>query len=486
MEYILITEKEENELLKKEENELLEFKKSSNSIPDSFWETYSAFCNTKGGKIYLGIKENFDERKKEIIGVENSEKIIKDLLNMLSNNRKVSYNIVSNEDIKILKTNSGKKIIEINVKEVPWEYRPVYINGQEQKCYKRLGDGDYLLTFEEVKIYFRNAKPNIDSQILPEVYSMKDLDITSVISYKERVSFRYPFKGYEKLTIEEFLLEIGAVRKNRENNKIVLTKGCLLFLGKYNSIKEIYTSFHLDYLNKKGKNLRWSDRVVTDEPNILEMNIFNFFNIVLQKIRLEFKNEFELDENEMRIEEVKIDEVVREVLVNCLAHADYDNYHRNTKIEINDERIVFVNPGIMMISIEEFFLGGHSIPRNEILMKMFRLLGFSERQGMGGPEIQRIIQNNELQIPKIETDLEKTEVKIFLKKVMKNQNKFSKEIKRIRSIILNSENGSTYREIKEITKLTEYKIRKSINELLENKEIIKVGNGVSTRYIKIK
>ena len=36
----------------------LEFKESKNALPHSFWESYSAFANTDGGIILLGIKED--------------------------------------------------------------------------------------------------------------------------------------------------------------------------------------------------------------------------------------------------------------------------------------------------------------------------------------------------------------------------------------------------------------------------------------------
>ena len=41
----------------------------------------------------------------------------------------------------------------------------------------------------------------------------------------------------------------------------------------------------------------------------------------------------------------------------------------------------------MLVSKEQFVIGGDSRTRNEVIMKLFRLLGASERQGFGGPLI---------------------------------------------------------------------------------------------------
>ena len=41
------------EMLSIGENKEIEFKESKNKIPKSLWETYSAFCNSRGGIIVL-------------------------------------------------------------------------------------------------------------------------------------------------------------------------------------------------------------------------------------------------------------------------------------------------------------------------------------------------------------------------------------------------------------------------------------------------
>ena len=49
-----------SKILKDGERVTLECKKARNNVPNSMWETYSAFANTYGGIILLGVVEHND------------------------------------------------------------------------------------------------------------------------------------------------------------------------------------------------------------------------------------------------------------------------------------------------------------------------------------------------------------------------------------------------------------------------------------------
>lgn len=86
------------------ESKYIEYKKSRKGLSNDIWSTYSAFANTEGGTIYLGIEEKKIEDKKVFVsvGVEDPEKMIEDFWNALYGRSKVSQNILSNKELKLL------------------------------------------------------------------------------------------------------------------------------------------------------------------------------------------------------------------------------------------------------------------------------------------------------------------------------------------------------------------------------------------------
>lgn len=83
----------------------MECKKAQNSIPDSVYETYSSFADTKGGTIVLGVDEDktkINPKERFIVcGINNPEKHREDFWNTI-NSQKVNANILIDDDVYML------------------------------------------------------------------------------------------------------------------------------------------------------------------------------------------------------------------------------------------------------------------------------------------------------------------------------------------------------------------------------------------------
>ena len=236
-------------LINVHEKYYIELKKAS-ELPNTFWDSYSSFCNTSGGWIILGVIEGHP--KNEIVGVANPEKTIISLWDQLSNMNKVSYRNIDNQDVNTYIID-GKTIIIVYVKEAAESMKPVFIGGKLENSWIRTGDGDRRVNRDELSAFMRNAQPGQDN--LPaDNFTMEDLDLDSVITYKERVSKRFPKKKYIEMENSQFLTEIGACYKDRNTGVLKIRRGTLLFLGKCSSIKELFPHYHLDFFNRRGKN----------------------------------------------------------------------------------------------------------------------------------------------------------------------------------------------------------------------------------------
>ena len=93
-------------------------------IPKDFWPTYSAFANTSGGIILLGVSE--DEEGFHVLGIQEQHQVRVELWTQLNNREKVSANLLTEQDIQPL-TLGGHTIIAVRVPQATRQQRPVYI-----------------------------------------------------------------------------------------------------------------------------------------------------------------------------------------------------------------------------------------------------------------------------------------------------------------------------------------------------------------------
>lgn len=119
-------------------------------LPHDIWETYSAFANTQGGDIFLGLRE-LGPGKYELAGIRDAEKVVAEFMQGVNDTRVVSANILCIDSVGILHI-EGKALIHINVPRASIYLRPVYVGTDPlQGSFIRTGSSDIKLFPERVR-----------------------------------------------------------------------------------------------------------------------------------------------------------------------------------------------------------------------------------------------------------------------------------------------------------------------------------------------
>ena len=133
------------------ENNRIEAKEALGVLPESIWETYSAFANTDGGVILLGVEE-LPDKALHALDILDPQWLIEDFWKLVNDPAVVSANILAEEAVQI-HTVDGKQIIAITVPKATLAQLPVYIGSDPYKgSYRRYGEGDYRIPIEEIRI----------------------------------------------------------------------------------------------------------------------------------------------------------------------------------------------------------------------------------------------------------------------------------------------------------------------------------------------
>ena len=167
------------ELIYQGEKVDIECKKAEKSVPKSAYESYSAFANTKGGYIILGVREDktkTNPKERFIIqGIEDAPKQKEDFWNTINGN-KVNINLLTDDDVKIVEDGSISLIV-IHVPRADFNMRPVYVGENPYKgTYKRNHEGDYHMSEYEVDALIRDKNPEGNDSVVLQGYTMEDIE----------------------------------------------------------------------------------------------------------------------------------------------------------------------------------------------------------------------------------------------------------------------------------------------------------------------
>lgn len=318
---------------------------------DEYLKTVSAFANTDGGTLWIGIKDDGS-----IKGIDDSKKLLEDIPNKIINYLGILC------DVNLRKKES-KELIEIKVKpsNVPISYHGKY--------YKRIGTTTRELTGHELTTFLlQKSGKTWDEQEMDGI-TMKDLDNKTIKSFqvdcKERNANISKERNIDTLLEKLFL-------KDKKKFK----RACVLLFGK---IPQKYFTTAKIRIAKFKTNTEFTD------DQVVSGNLFVQLNSILDLLKAKYiKIETRITgmQNEEVWEYPKV--AVREALLNAIVHKDY-GATMPINIKVFDNKIVFINAGELPLGLNtsDLSIEHKSKPRNVLIAENFKEAKYIEVYGTG-------------------------------------------------------------------------------------------------------
>lgn len=397
-------------LVAKSENAAVEFKRAKGGVPADFWPSYSAFANTDGGTVILGIREK--DGKREIEGLPDAEKTVADIWNAVNNAEKISANVLFNESVYPVEVD-GKRLVVVEVPRAERTVRPVYVGADVFKgSYRRNGEGDYHCSRETVEGMIRDKCAETADNCVIDEMTVADLNADTIRRYRMYFSQLRPGHVWSGLSDEGFLMKIGAAVRGRDG-VVHPTMAGLVCFGDFNEITNVLPYFFLDYREHLSPDVRWTDRVCSGDAN-WSGNVFDFFFRINQSITAGVKVPFKIaSDNVTRVDDTPVHKALREVLANALIHADYHG-RRGIVIDKYPKRLEVSNPGTLRMSKSVAIAGGTSDARNGKIFNIFSLVRIGERSGMGLSSLYGVWEKEKFAEPSIVESYEPDRTKVMV------------------------------------------------------------------------
>lgn len=378
-----MTKEELLQQLSKNEWDDFEVKEAQNDLPKSIWETVSAFSNTSGGWIILGVKEkrNNGSSQFEICGVLNPEKIEQNFIGVLRSQTKFNVHISVSAQRFII----DKKVVLAFYIPVSLN-KPVFFN-EYKNIFIRTGSGDQRASDFEVNTIIREQEFGIRSEREVPETSFDDINPSSLDTYRNCLRYDNPSLSYNDLSDKDFCKKIGILTKQER-----LTIGSLLMFGKRDSVVGICPNFWIDYIEIPGTSYNDASRRYTFRLQEQD-NIWESYQLIYQRLRNHVDNPYNPQPNGVAPDDETLLYCIREGLVNLCAHSDYFSPAHPT-IRVFTDRIMLQNPGRFsfdIANIENQQIA--SMPRNPNIIRFFRYAKLSENAGYG---IDKILKWKEL------------------------------------------------------------------------------------------
>ncbi|MCG7847813.1 MAG: helix-turn-helix domain-containing protein [ANME-2 cluster archaeon] len=348
------------ELICRGESETLEFKESF-SLRDEIGAAISAFSNTKGGVVLIGVTD--------VGGVKGID---------------VGANTIENEAgyikrhtdppifpfIKVFEVD-GKNVVAIEVEES--SDKPIFV---KKYAHKRVGKSNHRMLSSEMRRLAHEDKPKLlwDERICEDA-GLEDIDEEKVRWFLEKARFERRLEVSYDTPIIDALERLNLIKKNN------LTDAAILLFGK--RPQKFFLQSKVRCARYKGTtpvdfiDLRVIEGTIVDQVDDAEKFILSHIKKAAKIVGFKRVEALEYPLN-----------ALREAIVNAICHRDYASSGDIT-IGIFDDRIEISNPGtlpepLMPVDLKHKHM---SIPRNPLVANAFFMIRNVEQWGEGTNKI---------------------------------------------------------------------------------------------------
>jgi predicted HTH transcriptional regulator len=481
-------------LLAKGECEILDFKEQledkiafgkslKNFAPkyDELAKDVVAFANKKGGFLFVGIEDKTKEINPEF---EYSDSKVFELI------RQIQDRTVPSITIKPHKVNVNG--LDVLVLEVPFTAQLHRTSKSEYLI--RSNDGNRPIeTYEMATVQAEKGLIVFDQKTwdLPldgrgndkqgnPIPGWQDIEKTRDLFL--RIQREKPQSPYLKNNSPEFTETLGLIKE--VNGKSLPTTTGILFIGNTKALKELPYN-QIKYIRY------YEDGTYT--PFEYSGNLIEMADACFQQLKSETKvKEFHFGLFREYIEDYP-DVVLRELLINAIAHRDYS---RQQIIEIRKYHncLEFESPGHFPQGIDETNFLRKTNPRNPGIMDVLREINYAEKAGSGFDKIFTALLSKGKKLPQpIQTDnsiLLRVEADVYSEKLAElsllYKQTAKKDIDLEKLIVLNhiyTGQKLTFQQLEQLPFVNHYQLRKILAELQEIEFIETTGRTSGVKYI---
>jgi len=435
------------------EEQDVEFKSKAHAIG----ETICSFANTNDGTILVSV---LDDGK--IVGCPKKHEQV--IANIAHTCKPSIYPLINSVEI------GGKNVFVVKVR------KSSQVHSFKNIAYLRVGTHDKPLSAEELIEFAREKKTfEFDSRIC-EGATLIEINDEKIRWFLQTAKIKRDYPIDEDTLIKGVLSHLNLLQNGK------LTNAAILLFGR--NPQRLYLQAEVKCMHFHGTEVEKP----FETYHIYKSNVFdqvdNALGFVLDRLRRPVIPEAGKPTSKRPYEIPEF--VIREAIVNAIAHRDYYST-AGVQVMVFTDRIEVWNPGELppQLTLDSLRKPHPSIPRNPLVAESFYLTNYIEKAGSGTLEMIKQCRNAGLPEPNFEQKMG-----CFVTTVWRSilTNEYLKSLglneRQKKSIKYIEKYGRITRaEYEKLNNVSERTANRELNNLINRKLIRREGKGPETHYV---